>query len=294
LTQPLASVTEAELMKLTGIAERLAVERSPRQLGQRPDRNRPGVGNEFLDFRDYAAGDDARAIDWRASARSRQPQVRRYQREASSDWYLCLDGSASMNSADGAKWALAVQLCAAFSYLLLHVGQRVGVLVFSDRIDNACALGRGRLHYSGILRVLQTAKPRRQGGGSALRVCAGAANQGNPLMVISDFLTEDAMLADLSQLRDRVVHAVQVLSAAEVTLPPDVLLTLRDIETLERLSLQMSPAASEQAATSLADLQQQLTVYCRRRDIALSVCRSGQSWQSVSVRHLSKLLPSHG
>ena len=122
---PLAALDEAELASLARVADRLLENRHLLAPGQRSNRSRSGFGIEFLDRREYSPGDDIRALDWRASARSRHPLVRRYCDEASSDWFILLDCSSSMAFGRGEKWTLALQCAAAMAYLLIHLGNRV-------------------------------------------------------------------------------------------------------------------------------------------------------------------------
>ena len=116
---PLELLNEAELGSLARVVDRLLNTRHLLAPGQRTNRLRPGFGVEFLDHREYSPGDDIRAVDWRSSARSRHPQIRRYSDEAASDWCILLDCSSSMAFGRNRKWSLAVQCAAAMAYRLV-------------------------------------------------------------------------------------------------------------------------------------------------------------------------------
>ena len=90
---PLELLNEAELGSLARVVDRLLNTRHLLAPGQRTNRLRPGFGIEFLDHREYGPGDDIRDVDWRTSARSRQPQIRRYCDEAATDWFILLDSA---------------------------------------------------------------------------------------------------------------------------------------------------------------------------------------------------------
>ena len=293
LNPALSALDDASLLHLGRIADRLLAGRPLSLTGPWSRRFRAGRGTEFLDYREYSPGDDPRNIDWRATARSRHPLVRRRHDEAASEWYLCLDGSASMGVPGGEKWDLAIQLAAALAYLILRQGNRVGLLVFSDRIDAACPAGRGRIQYGNILRRLGTTRPPRAGGGSRLSACSGHIRQQACVIVISDFLVEDGMrqgLETLLQLGGNL-HALQTLSPREC---PDVgtgPVTLQDIESGEQRSLDASQAA--QARRRLAVLQQDLARYCRHRAIPFTPCRTDQPWRGVLLDHLTRLARPH-
>ncbi len=119
----------------------------------RAARDRPGSGLEFLDLRDYQAGDDIRHIDWRQTARRQHAVVRRFRDEAAADWTICIDCSASVGLRIR-KWSMMVRLASALAYACLFSGHRVAMLLFSDRINNRCELGRGARHYSTLLNLL--------------------------------------------------------------------------------------------------------------------------------------------
>ena len=116
---------------MTRVADRLLNTQHLLAPGHRSSQRRAGSGIEFLDHREFTPGDDPRRIDWRATARHRHPQVRRYCDEAAADWYIAVDCSASMMFGQAEKWALAVQCAAAMAYLLIHLDNRVALLLFS-------------------------------------------------------------------------------------------------------------------------------------------------------------------
>jgi len=210
-------VGEADLKKMARAAHLLDIGQPAFGSGMRPHRTHSGQGTEFLDFRNYHPGEDIRRLDWRVSARRGRPYVRTYHDELSADWHLCLDRSASMGTPDGGKWALAVQLAAAFAYLLLHAGNRVGLVQFSNRVDDLCPLGRGRLQYVRIADQLRDSEADNSGGGSVLSTTTTVLKPGTHLAILSDFLQPDAMQADFESLRSpgRKIHAVQILSPSE-------------------------------------------------------------------------------
>ena len=145
--QALLAIGDTELSGLARAADHILAGRPIFRAGPIRVRFQAGHGMDFLDFQQYTPGDDVRAVDWRASARSRHYQIRRYREESSSEWFVCLDRSASMAAGDGSKWVLAVQLAAAFLYLLLRKTDRVGLLVFV-RPDEAGRNMHGRCPYS--------------------------------------------------------------------------------------------------------------------------------------------------
>ena len=286
LNEPLAALDGAELEALARVAERLLAGRPLYDPGPRPLRQRAGVGLEFMDCREYVAGDDPRTVDWRATARTRQLQVRRYHQDASADWMICVDRSASMAAPDARKWALAAQLAGALAYVLLALGNRVGVALFSERIDAVCPPGRGQRHYASVTATLTAHPPAARGGASLLEACASAVRRGTSLVVISDFLTEDAMRTGLARLRamSGPLHALNVRGTTPSFAAAADFATLVDVESGEELTAQLAGDAVHVAG---AAHDAALAALCANLSIALTRAPVTATWKSVLLAHLT-------
>jgi len=286
IEDPIAAVSEPELIRLSRVANRLLAGRASFTAGRQRNRTRAGFGTEFLDFREYSSGDDLRHIDWRITVRSGRPYIRRYQDELSACWYICLDRSASMNTPDNDKWMLAVQLSAALAYLLLHLGNRVGLIQFSSDIDGVYPPGRGSAQYVNIASQLRSSSPRNSGGSSSLENCSRILRHNQHAIVISDFLKPDGMHPDLRLLRStgREVQAMQILSADETSLHGSGVCTLRDAESGQQMAVNLQ--AGKTAHTHLYRLVKELEEFNRRSHIRFTSCNTGQTWKDVLVRHL--------
>jgi uncharacterized protein (DUF58 family) len=253
---------------------------------------RSGPGTEFYQYRDYQPGDDARRLDWQKSLATGRPQLRQLQHHYQSDWFICVDASASMLLPDLGKFDLAAQLAAAAAYVLLEHGNRVGLLQFSQRLEARVAPGRGRYQYQAICRQLLVAAGSAGGSGSSVGSCASAAARaGSGLFVISDFLGPDTDFSGLDLLRSKhpELHALQVISRAELTLPDTSACRLRDSETGAMRELPDPARAATRAAANLERQQARLRAYCARRHIQLSQAATGQSWMQVLQAHLQTM-----
>jgi len=285
---PLESLNEAELGSLARVVDRLLNTRHLLAPGQRTNRLQPGFGFEFLDHREYSPGDDVRNVDWRSSARSRQPQVRRYCDEASSDWYILLDCSSSMAFGRNHKWALSVQCAAAMAYLLIHLGNRVSLLMFTDKIERRVPLGRGYSHYASILQSLRQTAPADSGGGSSLRGCISSIKRNSPVFVISDFLTADGMQRDLDAISRRGdrLHSMQILSSDDYRLPPGHSAIFEDVETGTIIAADTGNVQRENYRLAFDEHKNSLSRYCRNKRIHFSRHADDETWKSVLVTHL--------
>jgi uncharacterized protein (DUF58 family) len=285
---PLEAINEAELSGLIRVADRLLHTHRLLAPGHRPYRRRAGFGIEFLDHREFSPGDDLRNIDWRATARSRHPQIRRYCDEAAADWFVVLDCSASMIFDKGEKWALAVQCAAAMAYLLIHLGNRIGILLFSNRIEQMVPLGRGYGHYGTILQTLRRFTPALSGGGSDLRSCVAHIRRHSPAFVISDFLTPDGMRGGLEALtlRGDRLHALQILSDRENHYPEASPIRLRDVETGQTLTVELDNQQATEHRLALDGFCNALSGYCRKQGVRFSRHQASEGWKDVLANHL--------
>lgn len=254
--------------------------------GPRAARNRPGPGLEFLDLRAYTPGDDVRHIDWRQTSRRVEPMVRRYRDEAASDWFLCVDGSASMRL--GGKWGLACELTIALAYALIYGGHRVALAIFAERVHGYCRPGRGQHQFGAVLKTLLDYQPPRRGGASSPGLCADSVSRSGNLILISDFLCEDAMTEDLRRLRAAVstARALQVLSKDEAAVPGKGAVRLIDVESGAERRLTLSQESRGEALATLEDHVARVRRAAATLDIPFSRCVVGDDWEQVLVRHL--------
>ena len=279
-------VDELRLRRFARLAAPLLRGKATQGIGPRAARNRAGAGLEFLDLRRYAPGEDVRHVDWRHSARRRQLLVRRYRDESASDWLLAVDGSASMSVGD--KWPLAARLATALSYALLYAGNRVAVAVFAERLRAWCVAGRGRRQFAAILRKLSDYSVLDRGGASMPGLCAERASRTGHVVVLSDFLREDAMLDDLRRIRGSVsgASAIQVIDDADCEPGTIGTATMFDIEIGAERRAEIDTGSSAQAVLALKRHSDRLRDGCGKLGMRLSQCRPDAAWDRVLLAHL--------
>ncbi len=277
---------EPRLRRFARLAAPLLRGEASRGIGPRAARNRAGPGLEFLDLRDYAAGDDVRHLDWHQSARRGRPMVRRYRDESAADWYLCLDASASMGI--GRKWPFAAALVTAMAYALVQAGHRTALILFADRLQAFLPPGRGPRQFASLTRTLLEAEPAARGGDSLPGLCARLIRQGGNLVLVSDLLRSDRMESDLRRLAAAAATGsiLQVLAARETEVAIRGPARLYDIETGDERRLTVSPSASEGARLALSEYVARLQHRCVSLGLHHSVCRDDEDWERALLRHL--------
>lgn len=288
-------IKEPWLRRFARLAAPLLQSTASHGLGPRAARNRPGPGLEFLDLRDYQPGDDIRHIDWRQTAQRQQAVVRRFRDEAASDWFVCLDCSASVGLRPD-KWSMAARLATAFAYTCLFAGNRVAMIVFSDRIKGMCHLGRGAQQFAAIVDLLRQQDPTevapQAASKSNLGLCRDWLTQGSNVFVISDFLMPDGMRADLQAIQARVssTSALQVLASDEMQVAARGMAQLQDIETMNEVRLVISEQTLDRARRALDAHRAALRTDCARLGIRFTSCDADADWQQVLLEHLKTRL----
>jgi uncharacterized protein (DUF58 family) len=158
-----------------------------------------GGGIEFEESRPYTPGDDVRAIDWNALARTGSAYVKHYREERDQTLLLLVDVSASMafGSAGPAKSAVAARSAALLAAAAAYAGDRVALWSFDCALRTELEPGRGEAHGLSVLRALiEAAAPGE--GGTAL----------GPLLArVRERVAKRAIVFLLSDLRDEALLA---------------------------------------------------------------------------------------
>ena len=185
-----------------------------------------GRGLEFSELRPYIPGDEVRDIDWKATARSRQPMVRQYVEEREQSLLLLVDCSASMAySASGdSVYGRTVEIAGVLGLAAAASNDRVGVAGFAEQIRFALPPEKGERHLLRIIRELLRLPP--EGGTDlllALRYAGRVMRRRGVIVVISDFVDEQAgpswqaELARLARRHDVVAIALRDPRATALT-----------------------------------------------------------------------------
>ncbi|MEL7449220.1 MAG: DUF58 domain-containing protein [Pseudomonadota bacterium] len=287
----LEQLSREELRRLAHTAEHLLAGRPVPEYGARVRRPRAGLGTEFLDFREYRPGDDFRHIDWRASARSPRPVVRRHIEETRSDWMVCLDASASMGAADQGCWRHGALLAAAYSHVLLHLGHRTGLVIYADAAVHAVPAGRGHQHLASILRTLASTTPVSRGGASEPAVCAPHLGSATSVLLISDLLPARHHVEALQSLRAfaRDLHVLQLVGDSAAEADGAGAARLVDLETGAELPVMRSAELRTAVTRATQKHTDTMAQHCHRLGLVHTACPVNERWSKNITAHLQAL-----
>jgi uncharacterized protein (DUF58 family) len=115
-----------------------------------------GRGMNFEEVRPYTPGDEIRAIDWNVTARAGEPYIKKFTEEREMTVMIVLDVSASGNfgSVDQSKRELAAEVAAILAFSAIHNNDKVGLLLFSDRVELFIPPKKGRHHILRLIREM--------------------------------------------------------------------------------------------------------------------------------------------
>ena len=119
-----------------------------------------GLGMEFDKVREYHAGDDTRSIDWNVTARMNDPYVKVYREERELTIMLLVDVSASLGFGTSGRFKneIAAELAAVLAFLATKNNDKVGLVLFSDHVEQYISPQKGRSHIWRIIRSVLTHK----------------------------------------------------------------------------------------------------------------------------------------
>jgi len=194
-----------------------------------------GRGMEFSEVREYQYGDDIRSIDWNVSARFNHPFVKIFEEERELTVMLLVDvsGSGSFGSGAQLKSEVAAEICAVLAFSAITNNDKVGLILFSDRIEKFVPPKKGRAHILRIIRELVSFEP--AGTGTAIRLGLEYFNhvikKRSIAFLVSDFIDDgyETILRIAGRKHDLI--AVEMIDPREETLPSSGVLTIRDAET---------------------------------------------------------------
>lgn len=198
-----------------------------------------GKGMSFSEVRPYYPGDDVRAIDWNVTARTGDPFIKVFEEERENTVMLIVDvsGSAVFGSHVQFKAEYLTELCAVLAFSAIANNDKVGVMLFSDRIELYIPPKKGRQHILRIIREVLNVQPlgRKTDMAKALRYIHNGLKKRSVCFVLSDFLAQgyEDELRVLARQHDCIgIHCWDKL---ERDLPDVGVLRVSDAETGEQI-----------------------------------------------------------
>ncbi|MBO7168672.1 MAG: DUF58 domain-containing protein [Rikenellaceae bacterium] len=199
-----------------------------------------GRGMSFSEVREYRFGDDVRDIDWNVTARTRAPHIKIYEEERELTMMLLVDVSASntFGTTEQVKREVIAEIAAVLAFSAVQTGDKVGCLMFSDKVEHYIPPKKGKGHILTIIRSLLSFES--EGRGTRLDVPLKALT--NMLhkrcitFVLSDFLFDFHQAPDVEEALKIAVGkhdlvGIRISDERERELPDVGLIEMSDAET---------------------------------------------------------------
>lgn len=203
-----------------------------------------GRGMEFDEVREYTPGDDIRSIDWNVTARTGKPYIKRFveEREMTVMFVVDLSASGEFGTVNKTKNELAAEFCAVLAFAAAKNNDKVGLLIFTDRIELYIPPKKGSRHVLRLIReLLHFSIPRRKTNiNIALDYLGKVIRKRATVFLVSDFIEADfkKTLSLLNKHND--VIAVPIRDRAEIELPSVGMIEFQDAETGEIILIDTS------------------------------------------------------
>ena len=196
-----------------------------------------GQGVEFAEVREYQPGDDVRSIDWNVTAREGRPYVKRYEEERQLTVMLVVDASASQDFGSGqmSKREVASEIASILGFSALRNNDKVGLLLFTDRVEKYLPPRKGKRHALRLVREIL--EPRPQGHKTDISAALDYLNRIHKkrvlVFLLSDFLGQSLNSVLRVTARRHALSAFRLYDRREEEIPSLGRIRMRDLETGE-------------------------------------------------------------
>ena len=194
-----------------------------------------GRGMTFSEVRAYQFGDDVRNIDWNVTAKTSQPHVKVFEEERELTMMLAVDvsGSQFFGTGDATKRDVVTEICATLAFSAMGNNDKIGLMLFSDKVELFIPPGKGRMHVLRIIRELIEFEPssRRTNISAAMEYLFGVLKKKAIVFLVSDFI--DASYKDSLTVvaRKHDLTGIRIYDPAEAAIPDMGMVLMRHDET---------------------------------------------------------------
>ncbi len=203
-----------------------------------------GRGMEFLEVREYQQGDDIRTIDWNVTARTGHPFVKVYVEERELTIMLIVDTSRSQHfgSYNASKAAISAEISALLAFSAIKNNDKVGLIMYSDKIEKFIPPGKGRKHVLQLIRDILFFEPEGQktDTANALDFFGKVINKTSVAFLLSDFYDNNFWKSLSISSRKHDMTALRVLDPFEIALPSAGIIEVMDAENGRKMLIDSS------------------------------------------------------
>ena len=197
-----------------------------------------GRGMEFSEVREYQVGDDVRFIDWNVTARMGRPYIKQFSEERELTVMLLVDvsGSGRFGSVEQTKNDVAAEIAALLAFSAIRNNDKVGLIIFTDRVEKFIPPKKGRSHVLRVIREILYFKPdgKMTDINAAVEYLMRVTSRRTVAFLVSDFIASGFAGKLRAANKRHDIIALRVADPREFELPRVGLIELEDPETGER------------------------------------------------------------
>jgi uncharacterized protein (DUF58 family) len=203
-----------------------------------------GRGMTFSEVRQYQYGDDVRNIDWNVTARYSEPFVKVFEEERELTMMLMVDisGSEFFGTQEQFKNEIITEIAATLAFSATQNNDKIGLILFSDKIELYIPPKKGRSHVLRIIRELIEFKPesKQTNIAEALKFLSSVMKKKAIVFVLSDFIADDFQHTMKIASKKHDVTGIRVFDKREETIPNLGMVQMQDEETGEMMLVNTS------------------------------------------------------
>ena len=194
-----------------------------------------GKGMEFEEVREYQPGDDVRSIDWNVTARMGNLYVKKFteERELTVMFLLDLSASCHFGTVHRFKSQLAAEICALLSFSAIKNNDRIGIILFTDRVEKFIPPKKGISHVLRVIRDALYFKP--EGKGTDISLVLEYLNKVSirrtVTFILSDFYASNLKTPLSIANRRHDLVAITLTDPVEIDMPNIGIVNFEDAET---------------------------------------------------------------
>ena len=257
-----------------------------------------GMGMEFAEVREYYPGDDIRAIDWNVTARTGKPFIKKFDEERELIVILMVDVSASgfFGTGESLKSDIMVELASILSFSAINNNDKVGLLLFSDRIEKYIPPKKGKSHVLRVIRemIYHRAKDRDTDIAFALEHIQLVLKRKSIIFLISDFWDDSFQHAMKLINKKHDLINIQILDKAEYSIPKVGFVKINDVESQSSFWIDTNNSYVQSAISNKIKRHNNIFhAFCKKHKIDLISINTAQGYLQPLEQFFNNRMQRH-
>ncbi len=250
-----------------------------------------GRGIEFSEVREYQPGDDIRTIDWNVTARFGHPYVKEFIEERDLTILIAFDisGSLDFGTQRTIKKGIATELIASIAFSALRNNDRVGLILFSERVEKYLPPKKGRKQVMRIIRETIYHEPEKKA--TDLNQCLDFINRITKKKAIVFFISDFSEPVETYAKSMRIlgkkhdIISVNIQDLREMEIPDVGLISLEDGETGEQILVDTSDEEFRRNFSTLANEHRERTIkFHHSQGIDIIDIKTDEDWGRAMIK----------